>query len=219
MKLRGSGDEGWFRQAGKATLLSLVLRTGIHPMTKKISQDEISNKPVFTTGEAARVCNVSQQTIIRCFDSGRLQGFKVPGSRFRRIPRAELIRFMQQNNMDMDRLETSPVQVLVVGLSAEEVDSVIQTHAGGKEIQIQHADDVWTAGYLAHQCNPGLILLSPSVGVNKASILSTLSDPSRNSEPMIVVVQNDYRNGMSVPSQSRDSNNVIKQAVQQLLSA
>ena len=188
-------------------------------MTKKISQDEISNKPVFTTGEAARVCNVSQQTIIRCFDSGRLQGFKVPGSRFRRIPRAELIRFMQQNNMDMDRLETSPVQVLVVGLSAEEVDSVIQTHAGGKEIRIQHADDVWTAGYLAHQCNPGLILLSPSVGVNKASILSTLSDPSRNSEPMIVVVQNDYRNGMSVPSQSRDSNNVIKQAVQQLLSA
>lgn len=119
----------------------------------------------------------------------------------------------------MDRLEVSPVQVLVVGLSAEEVDSAIQMHAGGKEIQIQHADDVWTAGFLAHQCNPGLILLSPTVGVNRSAILSTLSDPSCNSEPMIVVVQDDYRNGTSVPSQSGGPNNVIKQAVQQLLSA
>ena len=29
-------------------------------------------------------------TIIRCFDSGRLRGFRVPGSKFRRIPREEL---------------------------------------------------------------------------------------------------------------------------------
>ena len=46
-------------------------------------------KTVFTTGEAAKVCKVSQQTIIRCFDSGQLKGFRVPGSRFRRIPRNE----------------------------------------------------------------------------------------------------------------------------------
>lgn len=188
-------------------------------MTNNTSQDEISNKPVFTTGEAAKICNVSQQTIIRCFDSGRLQGFKVPGSRFRRIPRAELIRFMQQNNMDMQRMEAGPIQVLVVGLRAEQVDSVIQTHSGGKEIKIQHADDEWTAGFLASQCNPGLILLSPSMSVNKNSILSTLSGCSCNGDPMIVVVQNNNHNGLNVVSENDDSTDVIKQAVQQLLSA
>ena len=47
-------------------------------------------KTVFTTGEAAKICKVSQQTIIRCFDSGQLKGFRVPGSRFRRIPRDAL---------------------------------------------------------------------------------------------------------------------------------
>ena len=47
-------------------------------------------KTVFTTGEAAKICKVSQQTIIRCFDSGQLRGFRVPGSRFRRIPRTAL---------------------------------------------------------------------------------------------------------------------------------
>ena len=51
-------------------------------------------KTVFTTGEAAKICKVSQQTIIRCFDNGQLKGFRVPGSRFRRIPRESLYKFI-----------------------------------------------------------------------------------------------------------------------------
>lgn len=61
-------------------------------------------KRVFTTGEAAEVCKVSQQTIIRCFDAGRLGGFRVPGSKFRRIPRNDLIRFMKANNIPLENL-------------------------------------------------------------------------------------------------------------------
>lgn len=53
-------------------------------------------KLVFTTGEAAKICKVSQQTIIRCFDNGEIPGsFKVPGSTHRRIPRNALYRFMK----------------------------------------------------------------------------------------------------------------------------
>jgi excisionase family DNA binding protein len=57
-------------------------------------------KTVFTTGEAAKICKVSQQTIIRCFDNGQLKGFRVPGSRFRRIPREALYKFMKDNGAD-----------------------------------------------------------------------------------------------------------------------
>ena len=63
-------------------------------------------KSVFTTGEAAEACKVSQQTIIRCFDSGRLRGFRVPGSRFRRIPRDALLQFMKDNGIPPDSLES-----------------------------------------------------------------------------------------------------------------
>ena len=59
-------------------------------------------KTVFTTGEAAKICKVSQQTIIRCFDSGQLKGFRVPGSRFRRIPRDILYKFMKENGIRID---------------------------------------------------------------------------------------------------------------------
>jgi excisionase family DNA binding protein len=65
----------------------------------------INMKDVFTTGEAAKICRVSQQTIIRCFDKGILGGYKVPGSRFRRIPRNDLIMYMTTYRIPMDRLE------------------------------------------------------------------------------------------------------------------
>ena len=71
-------------------------------------------KTVFTTGEAAEICKVSQQTIIRCFDSGRLRGFRVPGSRFRRIPRDALVAFMKENGIPPDALESGKQKVLVV---------------------------------------------------------------------------------------------------------
>src|ERR1700710_3112974 len=63
-------------------------------------------KTVFTTGEAAKICKVSQQTIIRCFDNGQLKGFRVPGSKFRRIPREALYKFMKDNGIPTDALES-----------------------------------------------------------------------------------------------------------------
>ena len=71
-------------------------------------------KDLFTTGEAAEICRVSQQTIIRCFDSGRLRGFRVPGSKFRRIPRQNLVKFMRDNSIPLDNLDSGRKKVLVV---------------------------------------------------------------------------------------------------------
>ena len=64
----------------------------------------MKRKAVYTTGEAAEICNLSQQTIIRCFDSGQLQGFRVPGSKFRRIPHDDLVRFMKENGIPLDNV-------------------------------------------------------------------------------------------------------------------
>jgi excisionase family DNA binding protein len=59
----------------------------------------------FTTGEAAELCGVSQQTIIRNFDSGELKGFRVPLSAFRRIPRESLRAFMLANGIPTGPLD------------------------------------------------------------------------------------------------------------------
>src|SRR5690606_529759 len=74
----------------------------------------MSTKTVFTTGEAAKTCKVRQPAIIRCFDNGSLKGFRVPGSRFRRIPRDQLYAFMRDNGIPTDALESGKKKLLIV---------------------------------------------------------------------------------------------------------
>ena len=57
---------------------------------------------VLSTGEIARICRVSQNTVIRWVDIGLLKGYQIPGSRFRRVPRAELDRFVAAHGVPAD---------------------------------------------------------------------------------------------------------------------
>src|SRR5207245_10891261 len=79
---------------------------------------------VFTTGEAAKICKVGEQTIIRGFDNGQLKGFRVPGSKFRRIPREALYKFMRDNNIPTDALESGKRKVLLVDDDPEVVEII-----------------------------------------------------------------------------------------------
>ena len=56
-------------------------------------------KKVLTTGEVAEVCNVASRTVGKWFDGGLLKGYRIPGSRDRRIPVAELVAFMKKYEM------------------------------------------------------------------------------------------------------------------------
>lgn len=62
-------------------------------------EEPMATRRTFTTGDVARVCGVSQQIVIREFDRGNLTGFRVPGSRFRRITRIGLLLWMDANNI------------------------------------------------------------------------------------------------------------------------
>jgi excisionase family DNA binding protein len=117
-----------------------------------------AEKQVFTTGEAAEVCKVSQQTIIRCFDSGRLNGFRVPGSRFRRIPRGELIRFMRENDIPIDVLGDDRRRLLVVD-DDPQILAIVQETFKGERYDVRTAANGYDAGILTEQFRPDVILL------------------------------------------------------------
>ena len=107
---------------------------------------DIRNKSVFTTGEVAQICRVSQQTVIRCFDSGRLQGFRVPGSRFRRIPRSSLVTFMKSNQIPLDKLETGRKRVLVVDDDEAIVEMFTELLARHGQFEVKTARTGYDAG-------------------------------------------------------------------------
>ena len=95
-----------------------------------------SPKTVYTTGEVARICSISQQTVIRCFDSGRLRGFRVPGSRFRRIPRDRLVSFMKDNHIR--HLPVMEDGVVIGMLSLRDLFSTIIDDQASTIDQLQH---------------------------------------------------------------------------------
>lgn len=128
-------------------------------MSSNNDSSELVNKQIFTTGEAAEICKVSQQTIIRCFDSGRLKGFRVPGSRFRRIPREELIRFMKQNEIPTDQFERGKRKILVVDDDEQIVELFVDVLTRDERLEVKTASTGYDAGLLTEQFRPDLMIL------------------------------------------------------------
>jgi excisionase family DNA binding protein len=116
-------------------------------------------KDLFTTGEAAVVCRVSQQTIIRCFDAGRLEGFRVPGSRFRRIPRQSLVKFMKDNKIPLDAIESGKRKILIVDDDAEIVELIVDVLGRDGRFETKTASSGYEAGMATEKFRPELILL------------------------------------------------------------
>ncbi len=119
----------------------------------------MTKKTVFTTGEAAKICKVSQQTIIRCFDNGSLKGFRVPGSRFRRIPRDNLFSFMKENGIPTDALESGKRKILLVDDNEELVELMLDAFTRDGRFEIKTANNGFGAGMLVKEFRPDLVVL------------------------------------------------------------
>lgn len=56
----------------------------------------------YTTGEAAKICRISQQQIIRSCKEGDLKSYHVPMSKHRRIQPEALYKFMLEKRLPLD---------------------------------------------------------------------------------------------------------------------
>jgi excisionase family DNA binding protein len=146
-------------------------------------------KKVYSTGEAAGICKVSQQTIIRCFDSGRLEGFRVPGSRFRRIPRESLIRFMKDNDIPLDLLDSGKRKVLVVDDDPEIVELMVDVLERDGRFEVRTANSGYDAGVLTQEYRPDLIILDYMLpDVNGNVVCKTIRENSTFEHIRIIIV-------------------------------
>lgn len=146
-------------------------------------------KELFTTGEAADICNISQQTIIRCFDAGRLEGFRIPGSRFRRIPRESLVKFMKTNSIPLDNLATGKKKILIVDDDAEIVELLKDVLVRDGRFDVKTASSGYDAGLLTQQFNPELILLDYMLpDVNGNIVCQTIKKNPQFTNTKVIIV-------------------------------
>src|SRR6476659_8335626 len=146
-------------------------------------------KTVFTTGEAAEICKVSQQTIIRCFDSGRLKGFRVPGSRFRRIPLDALMAFMKENGIPVDALNNGKRRILVVDDDPEIVELFVDVLERDGRFEVKTANTGYDAGMLTQEFGPDLIILDYMLpDINGNVVCQTIRQKPEFEHTKIVIV-------------------------------
>lgn len=147
-------------------------------------------KTVFTTGEAAKICKVSQQTIIRCFDSGQLKGFRVPGSRFRRIPRDVLFRFMKENGIPTDALESGRRKALIVDDDEDLVELIRDALENDGRFEVRIANNGFSAGMMVKEYRPDIIVLDIMLpDINGKDVCHLVrSDPTLDETTKIICI-------------------------------
>ncbi len=117
-------------------------------------------KNVLTTGEVAKICNVAPRTVSKWFDSGQLKGYRIPGSKDRRIPVSELTRFMKMHNMPATALPVGKIRVLIVDSdknAASALADVLQTKA---DYEVKTVRSNFETGFVAQKFAPHVLLIS-----------------------------------------------------------
>lgn len=154
-----------------------------------LDRESALEKSVFTTGEVADVCKLSQQTVIRCFDRGQLTGYRVPGSKFRRIPRDSLIQFMKENGIPLDQLEVGKTRVLVVDDELAIIEMLVEVLVRDGRFEIATATTGFDAGMRTREFRPDVIVLDfklPDLNGN-AVCRSIRADPTLRDVKIIIV--------------------------------
>ena len=137
-------------------------------------------KDVLTTGEVAKICNVASRTVSKWFDSGQLRGYRIPGSKDRRIPVSSLIKFMKSHGIPMDGLMSGNTRVLIVDDDEEIVATLQKILTEQTNYDVRSATSAFAAGVECERFRPHVMLLDVHLadgdGREIASVLSQSED-------------------------------------------
>lgn len=116
-------------------------------------------KDILTTGEVAKICNVAPRTVSKWFDSGQLRGYRIPGSKDRRIPMNALVRFMKAHNIPMDGLQSGQTRVLIVDGESEIVEVLEKVLGEQASYDVRTVHTGFAAGVECEKFKPHVMLL------------------------------------------------------------
>ncbi len=139
----------------------------------------MKKKDVFTTGQVAQICSVAPRTVTKWFDSGQLKGYRIPGSRDRRIPLHQLIKFMQSHNIPTDELDCGRLKILIIDANRESATEIADSIKSDPKYDVHYASTGFEAGLLAQKVVPNVIIISLlSSEIDAISISKTVhTDP------------------------------------------
>lgn len=116
-------------------------------------------KRVFTTGEVARFCHVTINTVVKWFETGEMKGYKIPQSGARRVPREELVKFMRRNGFPLNGVVSGKTKILVVD-DQQAIRALFKKAFPSSEgYEVVEASSGFEAGLLVRKTFPDVIFL------------------------------------------------------------
>lgn len=115
-----------------------------------------TERAVFTTGDVARIAQVAPRTVAKWIDAGVLPGYRIPGSRDRRITRETLIRFLKDHDIPLGELEQRPLRVLCIGLDEPLIEGIARREP---DWEYHTAQDAIAAAFQAGMVQPDAVLI------------------------------------------------------------
>ncbi|MHC4585341.1 MAG: helix-turn-helix domain-containing protein [Planctomycetota bacterium] len=117
-------------------------------------------KDVLTTGDVAKICHVAPRTVSKWFDNGQLKGYRIPGSKDRRIPVSELIRFMKMHNMPTSALPVGKIRVLVADSNDKTASALADVLQSEADYEVKTVRSNFGTGAIVHKFAPHVLLVS-----------------------------------------------------------
>ena len=117
------------------------------------------DRDVLTTVEVAKICNVASRTVSKWFDAGQLQGYRIPGSKDRRIPVCNLVRFMKNHGIPMDGLMSGHTRVLIVDSDEDVTTTLCDILSTQTTYEIKVVENTFFAGIECERFRPHVLLV------------------------------------------------------------
>ena len=120
---------------------------------------------VYTSGEVAKMCTVAATTVNKWFDSGQLKGFRIPGSRHRRIPRGSLIQFLRNHQFPLAAVEKEGwAQVLFVSRDEDLIARLQGMPWAESGLSISITPSAFEAGIQSESSPPDCVVVDFCIG-------------------------------------------------------
>jgi two-component system, OmpR family, response regulator RpaA len=147
-------------------------------------------RTVFTTGQVAKICKVAPRTVSKWFDTGKLRGYRIPGSQDRRIPREHLIRFLKEHQMPLGDLEEEGWhKVLIIGAEPLFIDRLKELLPEDENYKYELAHSGFEAGMQAESFHPDTIIIDLAMGRTEGlQISKQLTGKEQNKETQIIAL-------------------------------
>ncbi len=148
-------------------------------------------KNVLTTGDVAKICHVAPRTVSKWFDNGQLKGYRIPGSKDRRIPMSELLRFMKVHNMPTAGLAVGKIRVLVADSNKEAARALAETLQNKADYEVQTVHSNFETGAVVQKFAPHVLLVSLlAEGIDATDVCSGIHANEESETVKVVAIAN-----------------------------